>query len=211
MDTVAVIVASYGDKEFWDSLAERALASVAKQTRQPDELHRIHGESLHGCRNEGAERANSRWLCFLDCDDELEPGYLEAMMIPGIYPIELRYPKVRNVTENLVDLRFIPEPQILPRRSLDRGNFMVIGTLVEKELFLEAGGFRELRAYEDWDLWIRCWMLGAETRLVPDAIYRAIKRRGSRNIIQDPQLVCADIISYNKQWQDEMKKAGKIR
>jgi glycosyltransferase involved in cell wall biosynthesis len=209
-DTVAVIVASYGDKDFWDSLAERALASVSAQTRPPDELHRIHGEDLHSCRNTGAERATSKWLCFLDCDDELEPTYLEAMMRPGEYPVEMRYPRVRYVTENLVDIKYIPEPIVLPRRSLDRGNFMVIGTLVERDVFLAAGGFRELRAYEDWDCWIRCWMLGAEPRLVFPAIYRATKRRGSRNIIKDPQLVCQDILTYNKQWQAEMKKAGKL-
>jgi glycosyltransferase involved in cell wall biosynthesis len=210
-ETVAVIVASYGDKQFWDSLGERALASVANQTRQPDDLLRIHGEDLHSCRNEGAERAKTDLLCFLDCDDELEPPYLEAMLHPATYPIEMRYPRVRYVTENLVDMKFIPEPIVLPRRALDRGNFMVIGTVVPRETFLEAGGFRELRAYEDWDCWIRLWMLGAEPRLVKDAIYRATKRRGSRNIIKDPQLVCDDIITYNKVWQAGMKREGRIR
>jgi glycosyltransferase involved in cell wall biosynthesis len=210
-ETVAVIVASYGDKVFWDSLAERALASVELQSRPPDELHRIHGDSLHGCRNEGAERSKSKYLCFLDCDDELEQNYLEAMMAPPTYPIELRYPRVRYISENLQNWNYMPDPIVLARRSLDRGNFMVIGTVVEREIFLAAGGFRDLPAYEDWDLWIRCWMLGAEPRLIRGAVYRAISRRGSRNRISKAQAICAEIIDYNKQWQTEMKREGKIR
>lgn len=210
-ETVAVIVASYGDKQFWDALAVRALDSAYKQSRPPDEILRVHGHSLHECRNEGAKQAKADYLCFLDCDDELEPHYLEAMMQPGVHPLELRYPRVRYVSENLLDRRFVPDPIILPRRSLDRGNFMVIGTVLRKDLFEASGGFRELRAYEDWDLWIRCWMLGAEPRLVPDAIYRATKRQGSRNIIKDPHLICSEIISYNKHWQLEMRKSGVIK
>lgn len=206
-ETVSVIVASYGDKHFWDILAEIAIESVKLQTRPPDELHRIHGTSLDQCRNEGAALSRSDYLCFLDCDDELEPGYLEAMLRPGIAPLELRYPRVRYINESLNKDK-LPEPITLPRRSLDRGNFMVIGTLMRRDLFEEAGGFRDLDAYEDWDLFIRCWLLGAEPRLIPDAIYRAHKRPGSRNTIQNPTAICQEIISYNKQWNADRKRRG---
>ena len=80
---------------------------------------------------------------------------------------------------------------------------MVIGTLVRRELFLAAGGFRDLRAYEDWDLWIRCWMLGADPVLVTGAIYRAHRRAGGRNIIKEAEALCKEIISYNRKWQSE--------
>lgn len=210
METITVIVASYGDRDYWDGLAQRALDSIAYQTRQPDEVIRLHGTSLDQARNTAASQAKSDLLCFLDCDDELEVNYIQAMTEPGIFPVEMRYPKVRYISESLVNKSYMPDPVILPRRSLDRGNFMVIGTVIPREIFLRAEGFRDIRAYEDWDLWIRCWMLGAEPRLIPGAIYRAYRRKGSRNIIKDPAIVSAQVINYNKEWQAKMKAEGKL-
>ena len=213
-ETVAVIVASFGDKEKWDRIAEPAIKSVNLQSRQPDEFFRIHGTDLHEARNSGALTAKSKYLLFLDCDDQFEPGYIEAMMRPGIYPNELRYPRIRYISENIVNPKYEPEPMVFPRKALDRGNFMVIGTLVEREIFLAVGGFRELKAYEDWDLWIRCWLYGGEPRLIKDAIYRVTKRPNSRNSLKDARAgmeLCREIIAYNKQWQKDMRKEGKLQ
>jgi len=215
METVAVIVASFGDKEKWDLLAESAIRSVSTQSREPDEFFRIHGNSLHEARNSGADKAKSKYLLFLDCDDQFEQGYIEAMMQPGPYPNELRYPRIRYVSENsTVNDNNLPPPITFPRKALDRGNYMVIGTMVERETFLAVGGFRDLHAYEDWDLWVRCWLYGGEPRLVKDAIYRVTKRKDSRNSLKDSRIgidLCREIISYNKKWQKEMRKAGKIK
>jgi glycosyltransferase involved in cell wall biosynthesis len=208
-NTISVLISGYGDHTYWGPMADRAQRSAEFQTHLPDEIIRTHGNSLHEARNSGAEKAKSELLCFLDYDDVLEPDYISSMLVPQIAPLELRYPRVRFVNEINPDPPSLPEPTILPRRSLDRGNFMVIGTVLPRDLFLRAGGFRNIHAYEDWDLWIRCWMLGAESRLIRGAIYRATKRTGGRNQIQDPKSVCAEIMSYNKQWQIEMKRAGK--
>jgi hypothetical protein len=154
----------------------------------------------------GGAKAKTKHLCFLDCDDELEPDYLKEMMSPERLPVELRYPRVRYVSENLVDLKYIPDPVLLPQRPIWKGNFMVIGTVLRKDLFLHAGGFRDLPAYEDWDLWIRCWLVGAETRCVPGAIYRAYRRRDGRNIVDNPRVIVNQILQYNRQWNEERKR-----
>jgi glycosyltransferase involved in cell wall biosynthesis len=208
-ETVSVIIASYGDREKWNRLSQRALASVANQTRPPDSVYRIHHNSLHEARNKGADISPNKWLCFLDCDDELEPGYLEAMMQIPNSTMEIRYPRVRFVSENVVDPKSYPDPVSLPQRPLWRGNFMVIGSLVTREIFLNAGGFRPLEAYEDWDLWIRCWMLGADPRMIQGAIYRAHRFKGSRNLVKNPQNLCAEIIQYNREWQAKIKMQRK--
>jgi glycosyltransferase involved in cell wall biosynthesis len=203
MESCSVIIASYGDRETWNAMAMRALASVATQTRPPDEVHRIHGPSLHEARNYGARISETDWLCFLDCDDELEPGYLQAMMDRPPAK-ELRYPMVRYCSSALVNPAYLPNPIRLRARPLEKGNFMVIGTLVSRELFDKASGFRSLPAYEDWDLWIRCWMLGADPVLVEGAIYRAWRRgKEGRNIVSNPQELCSEILRYNKGWQRE--------
>ena len=71
-----VIVATHGDPK-WITLArERAIPSAEKQGVAV--LH-YHGESLSEARNFAASQVDTEWLCFLDADDELAPGYFEAM------------------------------------------------------------------------------------------------------------------------------------
>jgi hypothetical protein len=56
---------------------------------------------------------------------------------------------------------------------LRQANWLVIGTLVHRDLFWEVGGFPEAEhGLEDWALWSKCVRAGAEIVKVPDAIYR---------------------------------------
>lgn len=210
-ETVAVIIASYGDSAVWNPLAQRALASVANQDRAPDAVYRIHGDTLHDARNMGGSAVNTDWLCFLDCDDELEPGYLRAMMeAAGERNVKyaLFFPRVRYVSQFVANKDYIPQPTTLKIKPLWRGNYMVIGTLVQRELFLEVGGFRNWEAYEDWDLWMRCVTAGAFDYLVEGAIYRATRRLQSRNHVKNPGELCKRILSDNKTYAALMGNAG---
>lgn len=183
VNTISVIVATYGDPN-WETIAQRALASVHAQTVAPLETFHIHGDTLATARNRGAELANGDWLLFLDADDELDHSYIEAMTAaaeqhatatPG--PVLLQ-----PATLCVVDGREDPYPAVIPERPLSQGNYMVIGTLVDRELFHSVGGFLEWELYEDWCLWIRCWQNGARSVPVPEAIYRAHVSPGSRNM-----------------------------
>lgn len=171
---VTAIVATYGDRDVWDPLAERALASINEQDPAPTAVIRHHGETLHGCRNEAVAQVETEWVCLVDADDELAPGYFRAMEHRGA---DLRAPWVRYIIKGR------PTPEQIPRGTADLtdGNRMVIGTLVRREMFLAAGGFRDWPFYEDWDLWQRCWRLGATVEFVRQAVYCAHVRRDSRN------------------------------
>ena len=35
--------------------------------------------------------------------------------------------------------------------------------------------------YEDWDLWLRCWLARGTVEAIPEAVYRAHVRNDSRN------------------------------
>lgn len=205
-NSISVIVATYGDGNTWGPLGDRAIASVSNQTVPPSEVHRVHTTSLSSARNYGAYLSyKSRWLLFLDADDELEPDYLKNMLV-NINANQIRYPSVRYVTEGDPDPEGSPV-KILIKAPLDRGNFMVISSLIERSMFVKAGGFRELPAYEDWDLWIRAWMLGCEPTLVREAVLRVHKRFGSRNTtVKNPGLLCQEILAYNKNWRAQWKE-----
>lgn len=177
-ETVSVIIATFGDKHYWNKLASRAVNSVIQQSVRPHQLIRSHGNNLHEARNEAAKKSYSDWLCFLDADDELEPGYLEAMLAGKG---DLRYPRVRYIDHIAATKNYTPEAVALQEIPLLSANFMVVGTFVRREQFLRVGGFPDYPAYEDWALWLACWIDGAQYKLCQDAIYRAHRRKDSRN------------------------------
>lgn len=173
--TTSVVVGTFGDYGVWRAYAERAIASIDRQTVRPLEVLHIHDADLATARNSGAAMANGDWLIFLDADDELDPGYLEAMeKATG----DIRRPATLGVTDGLED----SEACMIPRKPLLQANFIVIGAMVQRDRFLRVGGFDPaLLVLEDWDLWLRMAIDGAEIVDVPDAIYRVNVRSDSRN------------------------------
>jgi glycosyltransferase involved in cell wall biosynthesis len=169
---ISVIVATYGDPVWQDMAEARAVPTV--DTQGADETVLVHEPD--GTRatslNNGASVATGDWLLFLDADDELAPGYVGAM---------------RRALEREHDAHalFTPAVQkILKGRPgkpgfFDRGislrddNWLVIGTLVHRDLFRRVGGFPDYpHGFEDFALWSKCYRVGARVVKVPDAVYR---------------------------------------
>lgn len=157
---VSVIVGVFGD-ESWGTLAhERAIPSAEEQAP----VIFSHGESLADCRNRGAERAQSEWLLFLDADDELMPGAVDALERASG---DLRTPAVSYVRNGR------PRPPMFwPDQDIRTGNYLIVSTLIRRELFFELGAFRDLAMYEDWDLFQRALKAGAVVERVPEAVVR---------------------------------------
>lgn len=174
---VTVIVGTYGSQD-WVNMAEsRAIPSVEGQAPV---IHR-HADTLATARNDGAYLAKSEWLCFLDADDELSPDYIEQMAKGAA---DLRGPSVSYIG-NRVQVPYMPRvaghTHDCAASCLDEGNWLVIGTLIRREMFMEVGGFAEHPCYEDWALWLACWRRGCTVEALPDAVYRAHVRPYSRN------------------------------
>lgn len=174
--TISVIIATYGEPE-WEALArDRALPSVFGDAKERlcDFLvwHDPDGTRASSL-NQGAHYAPGDWLIFLDADDELAPGYVGAM---------------RRALEQSTDgasTLFTPAVQTIRKGKpgdpsfFDRGislrddNWLVIGTMIHRDLFWKVGGFEDYpHGFEDWALWSKCYRLGAEIVKVPDAVYR---------------------------------------
>lgn len=171
---VTVVVGTFGDDKWINMARKRAIPSGEAQAPT---VH-VHLDTLARARNAGAEMADTEWLCFLDADDEIEPGYFDAM---AAGTADLRAPLVRYV----VGRRVPPPSNLVPDGwtpdYLRDGNVLVIGTLIRRDLFLHVGGFKEWPLYEDWCLWQRCWLAGATFEVIDDAVYRAHVRYQSRN------------------------------
>ena len=173
--TCSIIIATYGD-DSWEALAHsRALPSARSQPAHEVLIGHDPEGSVSSERNALAAEADGDWLCFLDGDDELAPGYLDAMQRAlrqerraNGTPLLLT-PAVSYVRKNL------PGPtKFWPECSLETGNWLVIGTLVPRKLFLKVGGFRDFaHGLEDWNLWARCVRAGARIVKVRQAVYLA--------------------------------------
>jgi len=171
--TISVVIATYGTSE-WSRLAyDRALPSVEGQ--DADEIRLVHDPegTIATCRNRGAHETTGDWLIWIDADDELAPGYVGAM---------------RRALEQQTDgnqTLFTPAVQQIRKGRpgdpifFDRGislrddNWLVIGTMIHRDLFNRVGGFDEYpHGFEDFALWSKCFRIGAQIVKVPDAIYR---------------------------------------
>lgn len=176
---VTVVVATFGGTE-WVELAERrAIPSAEKLGVR---VVHAHADTLSDARNAGLAQVDTEWVCHLDADDELEPGYFDAIAAGAA---DVRAPAVRYVSWTA------DRPARMPKvaghshdcvaECLTEGNWLVIGSVARADLLREVGGHHEYPWSEDYDLWVRCWKAGATFESVPDAVYRAHVRRNSRN------------------------------
>lgn len=159
--------------------------------------------TIASVRNQLAEEAKNEWLVFLDADDQLAPGYVAAIEREQARHREGRWlytPMVSYVHKGgrVQAARFWPEV------PFEQGNWLVIGTAIERDLFLQVGGFRDYGdplgsiGYEDWGLWARCWQAGAQVAKVRRAVYIAHVNPQSRNRAIDQQT--------KQHWHDTVRR-----
>lgn len=176
--TISVVIATYGEEEWAELAKTRALESLIGQS--PDQFVLSHwdyppGEKIGPARNRGAAQATGDWLVFLDADDELEPGFFRQMRraIANYNPERhavLFTPAVRYVRKGKPGKTRFP-PKL---GTLKDDNHLIVGTMIERTLFHEVGGFGDYpHGFEDWSLWAKAWKAGARVIQVPHAVYRA--------------------------------------
>jgi glycosyltransferase involved in cell wall biosynthesis len=170
--TITVVIATYGDSAWMDMAYERARLSADPQGAQEIILMHDPVGTRASSLNHAAAKAQDGWLVFLDADDELAPGYVGAM---------------RRALEQHPDGRVLFTPAVQQIRKgrpgdpifFDRGislrddNWLVIGTMIHRDLFWSVGGFDDYpHGFEDWALWSKCYRVGARVVKVKDAVYR---------------------------------------
>jgi glycosyltransferase involved in cell wall biosynthesis len=144
----------------------------------------VHHDSLAQARNAALAEVESEFVIHLDADDELEPGYIEAMSRGSA---DIRAPSVRRVYPRYG----IPEDTaVVPKvwshehsctgECLRAGNWIVIGACARTELVRNIG-WEEFGWSEDWAMWARAWKAGATFETISEAVYRAYHNRRGRN------------------------------
>jgi len=121
-------------------------------------------------RNDGAALARGEWLVFLDADDSLRPGAVDALLARAgektvaVYGDYDRMDAAgRPVGKRGLLRRSRTKPSGAIGEALLAGNFIVNGgvMIVRRKAFDGLGGFDEtLRYCEDWHAWCRLALMG---------------------------------------------------
>lgn len=179
-----ICIGTYGSSDWMYLADERAIPSAEAQGCEV--IHR-HGSTLAQARNTAVALARTEFVVHLDADDELEPGFIEALdagrgdvRVPRVSCYRDGQPITRGIFMPYVNRDHRGEHQCTGD-CLRYGNWILVGAGVRRSLVQEVGGWREWDCYEDFDLWQRCWLAGAEIVATPDALYRQHLRHGSRN------------------------------
>lgn len=201
MMDVSVVTGTFGERDWWVLARERAASSVPGGVPW---IH-AHADTLAQARNQALEEVQTKWVIHLDADDQLDPGYIDAM---AKGTADIRVPRLRQVRRRRVGEPFMPQVyghhHACEAACLRHGNWIVIGACVRTALLREVGGWEEFGWSEDWAAWARMWTAGGTVEPVPDAVYRAWVRPDSRNHAPDH----ATIMHWHREieravWPDE--------
>ena len=181
MTSVSVVIPTYNRCEF----ILQALASVAAQTRAPDEVIVIDDGSqdrtvqtvseryphvvirshpnrgVSASRNLGIKLASSTWIALLDSDDRWHPQKLEkqlqlAAREPDAELIHCDESWVRNGAPLNQKKYHRKSGGDIFAASLERCLISPSAAMIKRQLLLDVGLFDEsLPACEDYDLWLR--------------------------------------------------------
>ena len=143
--------------------------------------------------NAGLHAADTEYVLLMDADDIAHPNMLHELRA-AIWDVDVTYPELLFTDEQMTKpVDVMAAAQFCPMR-LQQSNYIPGVALVRRKKALEAGGFRDLPALEDWDLWLRMHRAGARFKPVPAARLFYRQRDGSRSDQDVDEAVIRDIV-----------------
>lgn len=191
--------ANRGDDTEWivvddGSGPEHSSAFAQLQDTPVSIVHLPENIGQAAARNLGLARARGKWIKFLDADDQLDQGHLDALLTAAKAGSNEAIPfaPTKHVMANgrswlnnsWRDLQPSPEGQLA--RLLHRPFLSHCGALFPRSLLMELGGYDEsLRTDEDGDLLIRVLLSGAHFLPVPEVNYHYIHHSTAGRVSAD--------------------------
>lgn len=191
-ETMASVRAqSYADWEHLivDDGSTDETRSIAEAVAAGDPRVRVLSQSNAGtaaARNAALAEVRGQWLCILDADDLLLPGFFERLLAfvaeePGydIYTAdgEALLPDGRRLT--LLPGRGWDTVRSVSVREQLRESLVLQTSLARRTVFDLCGGYRAVYS-EDYDFWLRALILGARQRFLPEKLWLYRRQPGSK-------------------------------
>ncbi len=163
---------------------------------------RNQGEA--GARNSGMEAAAHDWVAFLDSDDEWLPGHLDQL-----WPRRQGHVVLASsaLSTSPTETRLLGHPATrpktitTPRELVFPGNPVPLsGTMADRRVLLELGGFRPWKTGADLDMWIRALSRGS-LLVCPEPGFRYHVHAGQ--VSSDGDLMHRNLIELLNTYSDE--------
>tara|TARA_B100001109_G_C18856377_1_gene471881 strand:+ start:992 stop:1714 length:723 start_codon:yes stop_codon:yes gene_type:complete len=174
-----IIVINDGSED--ENYYKHKFDDIVKIVHLEENQKKLHGFGPGGIRNFGVNKAQGRYLAFLDDDDIWLPNKLEIQIKEmqneklalsstegyygeGIFNPEEKY-KLYNKQHYFKDLKYIyKDTKYLVNGNLPRiwdyeftkvhNCFITSSVIVERKIFNTLGGFRNLPRWADYDCWL---------------------------------------------------------
>lgn len=119
-------------------------------------------------RNRGVQASQGKYLLFLDCDDTIEPHFIETLVRAAEAAPDQVAPFYTSIRLQGSMDRPIGGANWSIERLID-SPFMSVCSLIPREAFDRVDGFTpQLRVLEDYDLFLKLAFAGYRGQLVPD-------------------------------------------
>lgn len=216
------------------SVIARALDSATSQVPPPAEVivvddgssddtaavARAHGATVISlperggsgpARNRAIAAARTRWIAFLDSDDEWLPGHLARLLAASPDQVLVGAPAQSTSGKVLGNTAAVPV-RVGPVDMLVPGDLVVTSaTLVRTDVIRAAGGFRALPRAQDLDLWLRVLERGPGRCLPPPATINYHEHPGQASKDQQLMRECFDDIMRTYADRDWLTRSVRAR
>ena len=151
-------------KEVMKAYADDPRVKVFKQKNQ----------GVAVARNRGIHEARGKYICSLDADDTIKPEFL-AKLVPainsnagiGIAYCDFEMFGTSRGTVRMHEYKF---------DDLKHSNFIPCCNLFRKAAWERSGGYKEMIAWEDYELWLNVCKRGYVAKYVPRAYFNYRKK-----------------------------------
>lgn len=184
MEDVTVVIATCGDN-VWLHMGNQAEENTKALGVKTLRVHLPTG-TVSQARNAGLEQVKTKYVVFLDADDDLDPHYFNDIELTA------------DVTATSIQYDWTVGPQVLrvwlhehqgykPHDGpchgacLPDGNYIHIGAFINVEAAKAIGGFRDYPVYEDWALYLAMQQNGATFDTHYASVYCANTRRNDNH------------------------------
>lgn len=176
---VTVVVATHGTEE-WRSMGDKAQLSAQATGAKVVRVHLDKG-TVAEARNAGLAQVTTKYVVFLDADDDLEPDYFnDVRPAADVTVTSIKYPYSRQPTIPKVWQHEKKRDKLhagpCVGACLVDGNWVHVGAICSTEAVRAVGGFREYPVYEDWALFLAMQQNGATFDTHPQSVYSASVR-----------------------------------
>ena len=227
--SVSVVIPCFNLGEY----VREAVDSVRGQTRTPDELVIVDDGSddaatlevlgelerdgvtvlrqdnagASAARNAGIAATEGELILCLDADDLLLPQFIQATS--EALQREPEAGIAATGVEFFGEVVGTWQPQGHSVEAMLARNCLPSASMFRRRCWEEAGGYRDLRGAQDWDLWLAILARGWRWTVVPEVLYRYRRRRGSVSDVRDAhrEPIMRDLLKqhaslYKDRWVD---------